>query len=89
MREATRTRLGRRWGVPADSESFPTVAAHATGLSPERLEQGLAGPEPRTDEELIRLGSLLSEIGSRAMRTTAAGDAAGDDTRATAKGERP
>ena len=82
MREATRARVGRRLGVPAESEALPTVAAHVTGLPPERVEQGLSGPDPRTDEELIRLGSLLSEIESRTM-TTAAG------TGADAKGERP
>lgn len=82
MREATRARVGRRLGVPADSEALPTVAAHVTGLPSERVEQGLSGPDPGTDEELIRLGSLLSEIESRTM-TTAAG------TGADAKGERP
>jgi hypothetical protein len=66
MREATRGRVGRRFGVPSDSDALPTVAANATGMSPERVEEGLAGPAPRTDEELIRLGSLLSEIESRA-----------------------
>jgi hypothetical protein len=67
MREATRTRVGRRLGVPAESEALPTVAANVTGLPPERVEQGLSGPDPGTDEELIRLGSLLSEIESRTM----------------------
>jgi len=66
MREAARARIGRRFGVPSDSEALPTVAANATGMPPERVEEGLAGPAPRTDEELIRLGSLLSEIESRA-----------------------
>ena len=66
MREAARGRIGRRFGVPSDSEALPTVAANATGMPPERVEEGLAGPAPRTDEELIRLGSLLSEIESRA-----------------------
>jgi hypothetical protein len=82
MRAATRARAGRRLGVPADSEALPTVAAHVTGLPPERVEDGLSGPDPRTDEELIRLGSLLSEIESRTT-TTAAG------TGADSKGERP
>jgi hypothetical protein len=81
MREATRARLGRRLGVPAGSDTLPTVAAHVTGLPPERVEQGLGGPDPGTDEELIRLGSLLSEIESRTM-ITAAGTGTG------AKGER-
>jgi hypothetical protein len=66
MREATRSRLGRRFGVPGDIDGLPPVVANATGMSPERLEEGLAGPDPRTDEELIRLGTLLSEIESRA-----------------------
>jgi len=66
MREATRSRLGRRFGVPGDSDALSPVVANATGMSPDRLEEGLAGPDPQTDEELIRLGSLLSEIESRA-----------------------
>jgi hypothetical protein len=88
MREATRSRLGRRFGVPGDGDGLPPVVANATGMSPERLEEGLAGPDPRTDEELIRLGSLLSEIESRATtRETAAAvatggiDTRGDDAR--------
>lgn len=84
MRDATRARVGRRLGVPAESEALRTVAAHVTGLPPERLEQGLSGPDPNTDEELIRLGSLLSEIESRTMITAAA-----TGTGADAKGERP
>ena len=84
MREATRARVGRRLGVPGESEALPTVAANATGLPPDRVEEGLSGPDPRTDEELIRLGSLLSEIESRTMThagtgTGAAADAKGDD----------
>jgi hypothetical protein len=77
MREATRARVGRRFGVPSDSDSLPTVAANTTGLPPERVQEGLAGPAPRTDEELIRLGSLLSEIESRA-RAGAGANAAAD-----------
>jgi hypothetical protein len=67
MREATRDRVGRRLGVAAESEALPTVVANASGLPPDRVEEGLSGPDPRTDEELIRLGSLLSEIESRTM----------------------
>jgi hypothetical protein len=51
--------------VPGESEALPTVIANATGMPPDRVEQALAGPDPRTDDELIRLGSLLSEIESR------------------------
>jgi hypothetical protein len=65
MRDATRARVGRRYGVPGESEALPTVIANATGMPPDRVEQALAGPDPRTDDELIRLGSLLSEIESR------------------------
>jgi hypothetical protein len=66
MREATRARVGRRFGVSGESDTLPTVIANATGMPPDRLEEALAGLEPRTDDELIRLGSLLSEIESRA-----------------------
>jgi hypothetical protein len=65
MRAATRARVGRRFGVPSDSDALPTVVARATGMPPDRLEAAFAGPEPRTDEELIRLGSLLAEVESR------------------------
>lgn len=75
MRDATRSRVGRRFGVPGDSDALSTVAANATGLPPDRVEEGLFGPEPRTDEELIRLGSLLSEIEARSMTTVASGAA--------------
>jgi hypothetical protein len=66
MRQATRARVGRRFGVPPESDGLPAVVANATRMPPERLEEALAGPDPRNDEDLIRLGSLLSEIESRA-----------------------
>ena len=56
------------------------------------MEEGLAGPEPRTDEELIRLGSLLSEIESRAMtrdRAAVGANVGLDGEGATTRGERP
>jgi hypothetical protein len=98
MREATRARVGRRLGVPGESEALTTVAANVTGLPPDRVEEGLSGPDPRTDDELIRLGSLLSEIESRAMTTGvdpgrvdlgAVGPGTGTGAAADAKGERP
>ena len=66
MRGATRARLGRRFGVEARHDALPAVAANATGMPQDRVEHALAGPEPRTDEELIRLGSLLAEVETRA-----------------------
>jgi hypothetical protein len=84
MREATRARIGRRFGVPGQSDGLPVVAANAIGMPPEQLEEALAGPDPRNDEELIRLGSLLSEIESRAH---ARGDV-GATTGAEAEGGR-
>jgi hypothetical protein len=91
MREATRARVGRRLGVPGESEALPTVAANVTGLPPDRVEEGLSGSDPRTDEELIRLGSLLSEIESRTMTARVDPGAAGPGIGASAdaKGERP
>ena len=75
--------------VSPDSDALPPVVAHATGMSPERLEEGLAGSDPRTDEELIRLGSLLSEIESRATTRESVASVAtgGIDTRATTREE--
>ncbi|HWL90516.1 MAG TPA: DUF4350 domain-containing protein [Actinomycetota bacterium] len=66
MRASTRGRIGRRFGVEAGRDELPAIAAHATGMPPERVEEALAGPEPRTDEDLIRLGSLLAEVETRA-----------------------
>lgn len=66
MRGSTRARLGRRFGVEAGHDALPAVAANATGMPPDRVEDALASPEPRTDEELIRLGSLLAEVETRA-----------------------
>jgi hypothetical protein len=59
--------------VPEAGDALSAVVANATGIPSDRVEQALAGPEPRTDEELIRLGSLLSEIESRAMTTSRGG----------------
>jgi hypothetical protein len=88
MRRATRARLGRRYGVPGDGDALPTVVGNATGVPPQRVEEGLDGPEPRTDEELIRLGSLLAEIEARSMSLPGASpgatierDTEGTDTR--------
>jgi hypothetical protein len=66
MREATRARIGRRFGVEGGNHELPAIAARATGISPERVEEALTGPDPATDEGLIRLGSLLAEIETRA-----------------------
>jgi hypothetical protein len=66
MRAATRARMGRRFGVGAGHDGLVVIAANATGMPPDRLEEALAGPEPKTDEELIRLGSLLAEVEIRA-----------------------
>jgi hypothetical protein len=73
MREGTRARVGRRFGAPEAGDALSAVVANATGIPSDRVERALAGPEPRTDEELIRLGSLLSEIESRAMTTSRGG----------------
>ena len=61
-----RARIGRRFGVEPTHDELPAIAANATGMPPERLEEALSGSEPRTDEELIRLGSLLAEVETRA-----------------------
>ena len=66
MRDATRARIGRRFGVEGADDALPAITADATGIPPERVEEALAGPEPATDEGLIRLGSLLAEVESRA-----------------------
>ena len=66
MRGSTQARLGRRFGVEAGNDALPTVATKATGMPPDRVEHALAGSEPRTDDELIRLGSLLAEVETRA-----------------------
>ncbi len=66
MREATRARIARRLGVGTNPEEVPAILARITGMSPDRLGEALSGPEPSSDEELIRLGNLLQEVESRA-----------------------
>jgi hypothetical protein len=64
MRQATLARIASRLGAASDPSELPAVAA-ASGMSPDRLEEALSGPDPSSDQELIRLGRLLHEVERR------------------------
>ena len=66
MRRATRARLGRRLGMNGAREELLPVVARATSLEGEHVERILGPSVPATDEELVRLGSLLADVEARA-----------------------
>jgi hypothetical protein len=70
MRRGAISRLSRRLGA-AGTGDLSAAMARATGLPPERVEEILAGSDPRDDTELMELGAELegltarTEMGSR------------------------
>jgi hypothetical protein len=66
MREATRTKLARRSTGHVEVDELVAVLAGTTGWPVERLRAALAGPDPATDDELIRLGAELHDLEARA-----------------------
>lgn len=65
MREATRARVARRLGTRGEPTELAAILAGTTGMSGKDVEEALTGREPASDEELIRLGRLLSEVERR------------------------
>jgi hypothetical protein len=65
MREKTRARIAGRLGTAGDPDELAAILAGTTGVSGKDVEEALTGREPSSDEELIRLGVLLSEVESR------------------------
>jgi hypothetical protein len=66
MREATTAKLARRATGDVDPDALAASLQGTTGWSAERLQAALAGSDPATDEELIRLGAELHELETRA-----------------------
>lgn len=66
LREATVTRLSRRLQVGGGERALATALSRATGLPEAQVTDVLAGPEPRSDLELIHLGGELEELAARA-----------------------
>ena len=70
LREAYLGRLSRgRWAM-AGGEAPVRMVARATGLPQRRVEEILRGPDPHTDDALIRLGLELEELATRARQET-------------------
>lgn len=66
MRQATRSRLARRTTGDVDADELIAALAPTTGWPVERLRTALAGPDPASDDELIRLGAELHDLEARA-----------------------
>jgi len=66
LREASVARLSRRLGVVGGDHALATALSRATSLPDAQVAGVLAGPEPRTDDELINLGRELEELAERA-----------------------
>jgi hypothetical protein len=69
VRDSARRRLARAAGAAtdADAEALATNISRISGIPQPRVLAALAGPEPRTDEELFRLVAELNLIGERMM----------------------
>ena len=65
MRRDAVARLSRRLGA-AGPDDLAAAMARATGLPPERVEEILAGRDPRDDIELMELGADLEGLNARA-----------------------
>jgi hypothetical protein len=66
MREATTAKLARRATGDVDADALAASLTGTTGWSAERLHAALAGADPVTDQDLIRLGEELHELETRA-----------------------
>ncbi len=69
LREAVAGRLGRRLGSTRADETSGALA-RVSGMSRDRVEGILRGPEIRMDDELIHLGRDLEELVSRVRGRT-------------------
>jgi hypothetical protein len=65
MRQAAVSRLARRFGA-AGVQDLSGAMARASGLPRDRIEDVLAGRDPRDDDELMKLGSELEQISAGA-----------------------
>jgi hypothetical protein len=64
LRRSAVERLSRRMGAAQDAppSALAAVVSASSGLSRERVEAAIAGPEPSTDEELLALAGELAAI---------------------------
>lgn len=65
MRQATVARMSRRFGT-GGAQDLSGAVARASGLPRDRIEEILAGREPRDDDELMTLGTELEHISAGA-----------------------
>jgi hypothetical protein len=65
MRQATVARMSRRFGT-AGAQDLSGAVARASGLPRDRIEEILAGREPRDDDELMALGTELEGLAAGA-----------------------
>jgi hypothetical protein len=66
MRQAVAARLSSRLGVARGGAELSRAVARASALAEHEVAEILDGPEPSTDEELIRVGRELEELAARA-----------------------
>ena len=70
MRQAAVARLSRRF-VADDARDLAGAVARQTDTPRDHVERVLAGPEPRTDDDLMRLSAELEALSAKAeMRST-------------------
>jgi hypothetical protein len=70
MRQAALGRLSKRF-IADDARDLAGAIAREGGLPRERVEKILAGPEPRSDDDLMRLGAELETLSATVeMRNT-------------------
>lgn len=62
MRDRTSESLARRTGLDRSSPRFSASIARAANLPEEQVERAFDGPEPQSDEDLIKLAKELDEI---------------------------
>jgi hypothetical protein len=69
MRQATVARMSRRFGA-AGAHDLSGAVARASGLPRDRIEEVLAGRDPRDDDELMKLGTDLEGLSAGAEMGT-------------------
>ena len=65
MRQATVARMSRRFGA-SGADDLSAAVARASGLPRDRIEEILAGRDPRDDDELMTLGTDLEGLSAGA-----------------------
>jgi hypothetical protein len=68
LRDATAARFARRLGGAGRTEDLARILARTSGVTEQRVEELLGGPDTQTDEDLIHLGRELEGLTARARR---------------------